>query len=76
MMPLPHCPILDCPHAERTGVVGTHLAATAHHVGEHDRGQLAGLGWCRTTGVFTHGSDYAVRLAWLSNGASNAVGAV
>ena len=28
------------------GFIGAHLAAKIHHVGKHDRGQLAGFGRC------------------------------
>ncbi len=33
-------------HAQHAGFIRSHLTAKAHHVGEHDGGELAGLG-CR-----------------------------
>src|SRR5215475_10464488 len=36
--------IVDIEQAQHAGFVSAHLAAEAHHVSEHDRGQLARLG--------------------------------
>src|SRR5262249_20619921 len=35
---------MDFQQPQRAGFIGTHLAAKAHHVGEHDGLQLTGLG--------------------------------
>ena len=39
--------VMDLQQPQHAGFIGAHLAAEAHDVGEHDRGQLAGLGPCR-----------------------------
>jgi len=49
--------VMDGQYPQRAGFVATHLAAEADEVGEHDRGQPAGLGrrLCR---VLLHDGDY------------------
>src|SRR5882672_4075556 len=50
---------------QRAGFIRAHLAAEADDVGEHDRGQLAGLGV--PGAVLCHRGDYQVIDMWLSN---------
>ena len=56
--------------AQHTGFVAAHLPAKAHHVGEHDRRQLTGLGRLCAPRLHAHGGDYATRFSRLSNRAT------
>jgi len=66
--------IVDSEHPQRAGFIGAHLAAEAHEVGEHDGGQLTGLGRCLCR-VLCHGGDYPSSVRWLSNGGQSRLSA-
>jgi hypothetical protein len=59
--------IMDMQQPQHAGFVGTHLAAKAYHVGEHDGCQLAGLGLYCLVHIRAHADDYAACLIPLSN---------
>src|SRR4051794_5797727 len=50
--------VMSVQQPEGAGFVAAHLTAKAHDVGEHDRGQAAGLRVPHTTRVVPPGSDY------------------
>src|SRR5262245_1818380 len=50
--------IMHLEQPQHAGLVAAHLAAEAHDVGEHDRGQPSRLCGLRTGAVLWHGSDY------------------
>src|SRR5262245_442781 len=53
--------IMGFQQSQRAGFVAAHLAAKAYDVGEHDRGQLAGLDSCRFVCRCTHGKRLSYR---------------
>jgi hypothetical protein len=50
--------IVNIQQAQHTGFVAAHLAAEAHDVGEHNRGQPPMLCESRPGAVLWHGGDY------------------
>jgi hypothetical protein len=59
--------IVGSQQPQRASFIGTHLAAKAHHIGEHDGGEFARLGRCWLWRLPAHEGDYAARSAQLSN---------
>jgi len=60
--------VMNGQYLQRTGFVSAHLAAKAHHVGEHNGGQTAGLGPLFLGQVPMHGGDYPLGASRLSTG--------
>src|SRR5262249_11085364 len=65
--------VMSLQQPQHAGFISPHLAAKADDVGEHDRGQFAGLSGPCATGVRRHGGDYPACSLRLSKGASTAL---
>src|SRR2546425_12205459 len=63
--------IMHLQQPQHTGFISTHLAAEAHHVGEHDRGQLTRLGLSHRA-VLPRVGKYSEVCSRLSNSARGA----
>src|SRR5215510_11455362 len=58
---------------QRAGFVSAHLAAKTDDVGEHDGGQVAGVGRRGLGWVLFHGGDYPTGSSRLSTGADRTI---
>ena len=60
--------VMDFQQPQHAGFVAAHLVTDAHHVGEHNGCQLAGLSQPSFASILAHGRDYAAAYFLLSNG--------
>jgi hypothetical protein len=72
-MILSHClldeQVMPVKQTQHASFISAHLATKAHHVGEHDRGQSAGLGV--PGAILWHSGDYRAGGGQLSNSVSS-----